>query len=156
MTKESYQSKSNHATNSDDDTQKIVSRNIRATKTMAMIAFSSILLSLPILVLILIYQDNKLSEDTYSLWSMIFYNVMIFQYSNNLFIYVWRKDENMLAIMDFLKLPFSKRNDNNQRTINDFCILNKMDADEDVFELTETNIISSRTKPSNSSLDVNK
>ena len=62
----------------------------------------------------------------------------------------------MLAIMDFLKLPFSKRNDNNQRTINDFCILNKMDADEDVFELTETNIISSRMIPSNSSLDVNK
>ena len=145
MVKGSYQLKSNRTTYGDDNTRKIISRNIRATKTMAMIAFSSIFLSLPILVLILIYQANKLSDDTYSLWSMIFYNVMILQYSNNLFIYVWRKDENMLAIVELLKLLFYKRNDVNQTAITDFISLDKMDSD-DVGELSETNGTNSKNE----------
>ena len=86
----------------------IRSRNIRLAKTMAMIAFSSILLGLPMFVTLLLAEMNMIDKHGHSLWLIITYNVLIIQFSNNLFIYVWRKDEHMCAIMDILSMIFPK------------------------------------------------
>ena len=105
VTKQSRLSKSNTSGNFfDQNIQRFRLRNIRAAKTMAMIAFSSIFLSLPMFVTILLYHMKTISNDSYSLWGLISLNIFILQYSNNLFIYVWRKDENMCAIMDIVPL----------------------------------------------------
>ena len=82
------------------------SRNIGLAKTMSMIGFSSILLSLPMMLVFLLFLIDKIDSNSYSLWGLICYNIMIIQYSNNLFIYVLRKDEHMYAILDLLPLMF--------------------------------------------------
>ena len=59
-------------------------------------------------VTVLLYQLKMISSDTYSVWVIISLNILILQYSNNLFIYVWRKDENWSAIMDIVSLVYPK------------------------------------------------
>ena len=92
----------------DENAKSIRKRNMRLVKTMALIAFSSIFLSLPYFVVVILYEMDKISTEAFSLWGLIAYNILIVQYSNNLFIYVWRKDENMWAIMDVIALIFPK------------------------------------------------
>ena len=80
------------------------SRNIRVAKTMAIIAFSSIFLCLPLYIVQLLYMQNKINKSTFYLWALVSNIVWNIQYSNNVFIYVWRKDEYMWAIMDIISI----------------------------------------------------
>ena len=59
-----------------------------------------------VVVVELLFETEKLNEATYSHLCLLVYNVWILQHSINLFIYVWRKDENMCAIMDVILIVF--------------------------------------------------
>ena len=104
--KQSRSKESLHAQFGQEQSNLSRSRNIGLAKTMSMIGFSSILLSFPMMFVFLLFLIDKIDSNSYSLWGLICYNIMIIQYSNNLFIYVWRKDEHMHAILDLLSWMF--------------------------------------------------
>ena len=90
-----------------EDTGRLIrARNIRLAKTMGIIGLSSVILCLPVVVVELLFEMEKLNDATYSHLCLLVYNVWILQHSINLFIYVWRKDENMCAIMDVILTIF--------------------------------------------------
>ena len=106
VAKQSRSKESLHIQFGQDQSNLSRSRNIGLAKTMSMIGFSSILLSFPMMFVFLLFLIDKIDSNSYSLWGLICYNIMIIQYSNNLFIYVLRKDEHMYAILDLLSLMF--------------------------------------------------
>jgi hypothetical protein len=76
------------------------SRNIKIAKTMAIVAFSSVFLFLPWLLVQILHTINYIDEDIYGLWYMITYTSLTLQYCINMFICAWRKDGYRHAIID--------------------------------------------------------
>ena len=90
------------------DAEIINTRNIQIAKTMAIVAFSSIFLFLPWLLVQILRTLKRIDEDTYILSAVITFEIMILQYSINMFIYVWRKDEYRRAIIDGITMIIPK------------------------------------------------
>lgn len=75
---------------------------------MAIVAFSSIFLLLPWLVVQVLYTLNRIDEDAYVMAAVITFNILILQYCINMFIYVWRKDNYRHAIIDVFAMVIPK------------------------------------------------
>ena len=118
VAKQSRSKESLHARFGQEQSNISRSRNIGLAKTMSMIGFSSIFLSLPMMFVFILFLIDKIDSNSYSLLGLICYNIMILQYSNNLFIYVWRKDEHMHAILDLLSwmFPFCFRKSHHRKS----------------------------------------
>ena len=93
-------SKSNNFNLTTKDAEIRNRRNIQIAKMMAIVAFSSIFLFLPWLLVQILRTLKMIDEDTYILSAVITFEILILQYSINMFIYVWRKDDYRRAIID--------------------------------------------------------
>ena len=100
VSRHSRASKDSHFILTREDSKLVNSRNIQIAKTMAIVAFSSIFLFLPWLLVQILHNLNRIDEDAYILCSMITYAILSLQYCINMFIYVWKKDGYRQAILD--------------------------------------------------------
>jgi hypothetical protein len=109
VSKHSRASKNSNFILTTEDLNLINSRNIQIAKTMAIVAFSSIFLFLPFLLVHILHNLNKINGDAYTLSAIITYDIFILQYCINLFIYVWRKDVYRRAIVDIFTIVIPTR-----------------------------------------------
>ena len=117
VSKHSRASKQSNFVLTEDDSNIVNSRNIQIAKTMAIVAFSSIFLFLPCLLLQILHNLNKIDEHSYTLAAIITHDIFILQYCINLFIYIWRKDDYKRAIIDTFNMviPTSMQKKETQR-----------------------------------------
>ena len=99
-----------------ENSKLVHSRNIQIAKTMAIVSFSSIFLLIPWCVVQILHVINNIDPEAYTVWHVVTYAILILQYSVNIFIYVWRKDEYRRALTDvlFVILPKCLRKNRNQ------------------------------------------
>ena len=117
VSKHSRSSKQSNFILTTEDSNLVNSRTIQIAKTMAIVAFSSIFLFLPWLLVQILHNLNKIDEDAYTLAAIITHDIFILQYCINLVIYIWRKDGYRRAIIDTFNMviPTSMRRKETQR-----------------------------------------